>query len=148
MATNLAEEHRRAFDAPESRRYDNFCLFSCFVDGEPAAAIAAVSVHEPTGGRDRVRHPPAVRLGDARPVAHRPRRNRSVSLASPGPRNPYRVPLPAVVTFSGGRTPAYMPKHILDAYGGELPDDVAVVYANTGLERPETLDFIDTCATA
>ena len=66
----------------------------------------------------------------------------------PGSRNPYRVPRPAVVSFSGGRTSAYMLKHIVDAYGGELPDDIAVVYANTGLERPETLDFIDTCATA
>ena len=41
-----------------------------------------------------------------------------------------------------------MLKHIVDAHGGELPDDVAVVFANTGMERPETLDFIDTCATA
>ena len=149
MATNITEEHRRAFDALKSGRYDNFCLFSCYVDGEPAAAIAAVSVHEPDGrGRDRVRHPPAVRLGDARHATHRPRRDRGVSPASPGGRNPFRVPRPAVVSFSGGRTSAYMLKHIVDAYGGELPDDIAVVYANTGLERPETLDFIDTCATA
>ena len=41
-----------------------------------------------------------------------------------------------------------MLKHIVDAYGGGLPGGIAVVYANTGLERPETLDFIDTCATA
>ena len=62
MATNITEEHRRAFDALKSGRYDNFCLFSCYVDREPAAAIAAVSVHEPDGeGRGRVRHPPAVR---------------------------------------------------------------------------------------
>ena len=49
MATNITVEHRRAFDALKSGRYDNFCLFSCYVDGEPAAAIAAVSVHEPDG---------------------------------------------------------------------------------------------------
>ena len=71
-----------------------------------------------------------------------------MSPASPSRRNLYRVRRPAVVSFSGGRTSAYMLKHIVDAYGGELPGDVAVVYANTGLERAETLDFIYTCATA
>ena len=49
MIANIAEEHRRAVDALKSGHYDNFCLFSCYVDGEPAAAIAAVSVHEPDG---------------------------------------------------------------------------------------------------
>ena len=37
-----------------------------------------------------------------------------------------------------------MLKHIVDAHGGRLPDDIAVVFANTGMERPETLDFVDT----
>ena len=42
-----------------------------------------------------------------------------------------------------------MLKHIVDAYGGRAcPATSRWVYANTGLERPETLDFIDTCATA
>ena len=41
-----------------------------------------------------------------------------------------------------------MLKHILDAYGGRLPSDLAVIFANTGMERQETLDFVDTCATA
>ena len=71
-----------------------------------------------------------------------------MSPASPGHRNPYLVPRPAVVSFSGGRTSGYMLKHIVDAHGGRLPDDIAVVFANTGMERPETLDFVDTCATA
>ena len=60
-------------------------------------------------------------------------------------RNPYRVPRPAVISFSGGRTSAYMLRHIVDAYGGRLPDSVAVIFANTGLERPETLEFVDVC---
>ena len=72
MATNITEEHRRAFDALKSGRYDNFCLFSCYVDGEPAAAIAAVSVHEPggEGATEYGIHPlfvsvtPAMRLTD------------------------------------------------------------------------------------
>ena len=51
------------------------------------------------------------------------------------PRNPYRVPRPAVISFSGGRTSAYMLKKIVNAYGGHLPSDVAVVFSNTGMER-------------
>ena len=59
--------------------------------------------------------------------------------------NPYRVPRPAVISFSGGRTSAYMLRNIVDACGGRLPDQIAVVFANTGMERPETLDFVDIC---
>ena len=50
--------------------------------------------------------------------------------ASPGRPNPYRVPRPAVISFSGGRTSAYMFKHIVDVHGVRLPDDIAVVFAN------------------
>ena len=42
--TNITEEHRRAFEALTSGRFDNFCLVSCFVDGEPTAAIATVNI--------------------------------------------------------------------------------------------------------
>ena len=60
-------------------------------------------------------------------------------------RNQYRIPHPAIINFSGGRTSAYMLKKIVDAYGGRLPDSVAVIFANTGMERPETLEFVDLC---
>ena len=63
-------------------------------------------------------------------------------------RNPYRVPRPAVISFSGGRTSGYMLRHIVNAFGGRLPDDIAVVFANTGMERVETLEFVDICARA
>ena len=63
-------------------------------------------------------------------------------------RNPYRVPCPAVISFSGGRTSGFMLRKILDAYDGKLPSDLWIVFSNTGMERPETLDFVDTCATA
>ena len=63
-------------------------------------------------------------------------------------RDPYRVPRPAVISFSGGRTSGYMLKHVVDAYGGILPGDIGVVFANTGKEHPATLDFVDTCAKA
>lgn len=57
-------------------------------------------------------------------------------------RDPFRVEGPAVVSFSGGRTSGYMLRRILDAHGGTLPDDVHVLFANTGRERIETLDFV------
>jgi hypothetical protein len=43
MSTNITSEHRAAFEALTSGDYDNFALFSCFVNGEPAAAIVAVN---------------------------------------------------------------------------------------------------------
>jgi 3'-phosphoadenosine 5'-phosphosulfate sulfotransferase (PAPS reductase)/FAD synthetase len=36
--------------------------------------------------------------------------------------------------------------HILEAFGGTLPDDVKVMFQNTGKERPETLDFVERCS--
>ncbi|MAG24672.1 3'-phosphoadenosine 5'-phosphosulfate sulfotransferase [Candidatus Pacearchaeota archaeon] len=59
--------------------------------------------------------------------------------------SPYLIEGPAVISFSGGRTSGYMLKHILDAHDGALPEDVEVVFANTGKERPETLDFVRDC---
>jgi 3'-phosphoadenosine 5'-phosphosulfate sulfotransferase (PAPS reductase)/FAD synthetase len=59
--------------------------------------------------------------------------------------NPYRIDGPALISFSGGRTSAYMLWHILDAHDGQLPDDVHVCFANTGKEREETLRFVHEC---
>ena len=78
----------------------------------------------------------------------RGRAPRTAAFHRPAPRNHYRVPRPAVISFSGGRTSAYMLRRVIDAYGGRLPSDIAVVFANTGMERTETLDFVDTCARA
>lgn len=61
--------------------------------------------------------------------------------------NPYFITGPALISFSGGRTSAYMLRMILDAHGGTLPDDVHVTFANTGKEREETLRFVHECAT-
>jgi len=59
--------------------------------------------------------------------------------------NPYLIEGPALISFSGGRTSAYMLWHILDAYDGKLPSDVHVCFANTGKEREETLRFVHEC---
>lgn len=61
--------------------------------------------------------------------------------------SPYLIQGPALISFSGGRTSAYMLKMILDAHGGALPDDVHVCFANTGKEREETLRFVYECST-
>jgi 3'-phosphoadenosine 5'-phosphosulfate sulfotransferase (PAPS reductase)/FAD synthetase len=60
--------------------------------------------------------------------------------------NPYLLDTPAVVSFSGGRTSGYMLWHIIQAFGGTLPDGVKVVFCNTGKERPETLAFVERCS--
>ena len=59
--------------------------------------------------------------------------------------DPFLIEGPAVISFSGGRTSAFMLWRILQAYGGKLPDDVRVMFANTGKEMPETLDFVRDC---
>jgi 3'-phosphoadenosine 5'-phosphosulfate sulfotransferase (PAPS reductase)/FAD synthetase len=66
---------------------------------------------------------------------------------TPAKANPYFITGPALISFSGGRTSGYMLKQIIDAHGGILPNDVYVVFANTGKEREETLRFVHECGT-
>lgn len=49
---------------------------------------------------------------------------------------------PAYISFSGGLTSGLMLRRALDA---GLDEDVHVVFANTGKEREETLDFVREC---
>jgi len=49
-----------------------------------------------------------------------------------------------LISFSGGRTSGYMLHKILEENGG-LPDRCKVLFANTGREMPETLDFVHEC---
>lgn len=58
----------------------------------------------------------------------------------------YKIEGPACISFSGGRTSAYMLYKILQAWSGKLPDDVVVCFANTGKEMEETLRFVDKCS--
>lgn len=60
--------------------------------------------------------------------------------------NPYLIQGPALISFSGGRTSAYMLHEIVSAHNGTLPPDIVVAFANTGKERPETLRFVHECA--
>jgi 3'-phosphoadenosine 5'-phosphosulfate sulfotransferase (PAPS reductase)/FAD synthetase len=57
----------------------------------------------------------------------------------------YRISGPAIISFSGGRTSGMMLYRILESYKGKLPDDIHVVFANTGKEMSQTLDFVREC---
>jgi hypothetical protein len=43
MSTNITDRHRQAFEAITSGQYGNFALFSCFVNGTPAAAVVSIT---------------------------------------------------------------------------------------------------------
>ena len=49
------------------------------------------------------------------------------------------------ISFSGGRTSAYMLHQILEANNG-LPNRAKIVFTNTGREMNETLDFTQECS--
>lgn len=56
--------------------------------------------------------------------------------------NHYRLEPPFCLMFSGGETSAFMLRQVLDAYDGELPEESAITFTNTGVEHEETLKFI------
>ena len=41
--TNITKQHEEWLSALRDPSYDNFALFSCFLDGEPTCAIVAVN---------------------------------------------------------------------------------------------------------
>jgi 3'-phosphoadenosine 5'-phosphosulfate sulfotransferase (PAPS reductase)/FAD synthetase len=59
--------------------------------------------------------------------------------------NPFLITEPTVISFSGGRTSAYMLWRIIQAHDGILPDDAIVCFANTGKEDEATLKFVMDC---
>jgi 3'-phosphoadenosine 5'-phosphosulfate sulfotransferase (PAPS reductase)/FAD synthetase len=60
--------------------------------------------------------------------------------------NPYLITEPTVISFSGGRTSAYMLWKVLEAHGGKLPGKAIVCFANTGKEEEATLKFVHDCS--
>lgn len=61
--------------------------------------------------------------------------------------NPFKIIEPTCISFSGGRTSAYMLYHILQAHDMSLPPEAIVCFANTGKECEETLEFVHDCET-
>lgn len=59
------------------------------------------------------------------------------------PSEAYTLPAGKVqISFSGGRTSGYMLHQIAEANGGIPEGRVEVIFANTGREMPQTLDFV------
>lgn len=54
MSTNIRPEHISAFEALTSGDHDNFVLFSCFLNGEPAVAIVAITAPENATGEYQI----------------------------------------------------------------------------------------------
>lgn len=59
--------------------------------------------------------------------------------------DPFVINSPTCISFSGGRTSAYMLWRVLQANDG-LPADAVVCFANTGKEDEATLRFVRDCA--
>ena len=74
----------------------------------------------------------------------------NATIGRPVPANPYRIPEASpwyhVLNVSGGRSSAFMLRKVLDAHGGTLPARCEAIFANTGKERLETLDFVQAFA--
>jgi 3'-phosphoadenosine 5'-phosphosulfate sulfotransferase (PAPS reductase)/FAD synthetase len=56
--------------------------------------------------------------------------------------NPFLIKEPTVISFSGGRTSAYMLWRVLQAHDMSPPSDAKVIFCNTGKEHEATLDFV------
>jgi 3'-phosphoadenosine 5'-phosphosulfate sulfotransferase (PAPS reductase)/FAD synthetase len=59
--------------------------------------------------------------------------------------DPFKIDGPTCISFSGGRTSAYMLWRVLQAHGMTLPSDAIVCFANTGKEDEATLRFVRDC---
>jgi 3'-phosphoadenosine 5'-phosphosulfate sulfotransferase (PAPS reductase)/FAD synthetase len=61
--------------------------------------------------------------------------------------SPFKITSPTCISFSGGRTSAYMLWRVLEAHGMSLPPGAVVCFANTGKEDEATLRFVHDCET-
>jgi len=59
--------------------------------------------------------------------------------------NPYKINEPTCISFSGGRTSAYMLYKVLETNDMKLPEEAIVCFANTGKEDEATLKFVHDC---
>lgn len=60
-------------------------------------------------------------------------------------RNPYRIEIPSILSFSGGRSSGYLLNKVLEAFDWVMPDHIKVYFANTGKEMEQTLKFVKDC---
>jgi 3'-phosphoadenosine 5'-phosphosulfate sulfotransferase (PAPS reductase)/FAD synthetase len=59
--------------------------------------------------------------------------------------DPFKIDSRTALSFSGGRTSAYMLWRVLQSNGGKLPPEAVVCFANTGKEEEATLEFVRDC---
>jgi 3'-phosphoadenosine 5'-phosphosulfate sulfotransferase (PAPS reductase)/FAD synthetase len=59
--------------------------------------------------------------------------------------DPFLIDGPTCISFSGGRTSAYMLWRVLQSNGG-FPEQARVLFCNTGKEEEATLRFVNECA--
>ena len=60
--------------------------------------------------------------------------------------DPFKIDSPTCISFSGGRTSAYMLWRVLKAHQMSLPPEAIVCFANTGKEDEATLRFVRDCS--
>ena len=60
--------------------------------------------------------------------------------------DPFKIDGPTCISFSGGRTSAYMLSRVLENNGG-MPIEARVLFCNTGKEEEATLRFVHECGT-
>ncbi len=58
----------------------------------------------------------------------------------------YKFDALTIISFSGGRSSAFLLYKVLEAYEFNLPDHIKVIFCNTGKEMPQTLDFVRDCS--
>jgi len=61
-------------------------------------------------------------------------------------KDPFKIDGPTCISFSGGRTSAYMLWRVLQSNDMVLPPDAVVCFANTGKEDEATLRFVQDCS--
>ena len=61
--------------------------------------------------------------------------------------SPFEIIEPTCISFSGGRTSAYMLYKVLEAHDMSLPENAVVCFANTGKEDEATLKCVHDCET-
>ena len=154
MSTNITAQHRHAFEALTSGRYDNVALFSCFIDRLSGVAIVAVNPCPPAeegGEPEYTIRPLFVSIVSAMKIADHdgrrgmsgdsPLRRRPDLLVPPECRSLIERGVLVVVNRSGGKDSQCMTILLSWIVPGE---QLLVVHALFGeVEWPGTIEHIE-----